>query len=101
MAGWYYTASQDFETFRRLMRPDMIWGDFIIRLAAILQEFYEELITGKRPKLALMAPPQHGKSWSVTDFIAWCAGKLRQWRTIFASKGYVEKTIGRRWRRRK
>jgi hypothetical protein len=35
--------------------------------------------------LALMAPPQHGKTEQVTDFIAWIAGKKPEWKTIFAS----------------
>ena len=40
---------------------------------------------GERPKLALMAPPQHGKTEQVTDFIAWVAGKEPDLKTIFAS----------------
>ena len=40
------------------------------------QQFYEDLIAGKRTKLALMAPPQHGKSKAVNDFIAWLAGEM-------------------------
>jgi hypothetical protein len=39
----------------------------------------------KRPKLAIEMPPQHGKSWSAEDFIAWIAGKQRSWKTIYAS----------------
>jgi hypothetical protein len=84
-AAYHTLAANDFATFRRCMRPDMVWGSFTIALAEILQEFYEDLKDGKRPKLALMSPPQHGKSWAVTDFIAWIAGKLPDWRTIFAS----------------
>jgi hypothetical protein len=40
---------------------------------------------GKRPKLVLQAPPQHGKSRMVTDFISWAAGKNPDLSTIFAS----------------
>ena len=40
---------------------------------------------GERPKMAIMAPPQHGKSWAATDFIAWVAGKNPNVKTIFAS----------------
>src|SRR5262249_22103341 len=38
-----------------------------------------------RPKLVLMAPPQHGKTDQITDFIAWVVGKLPELKTIFAS----------------
>ena len=50
-----------------------------------LQRFYRSLINGERPKLVLMAPPQHGKTEQVTDFIAWVAGKQPDLKTIFAS----------------
>ena len=50
-----------------------------------LQRFYHRLKKGERPKLALMAPPQHGKTEQVTDFIAWVAGKEPDLKTIFAS----------------
>ena len=49
------------------------------------QRFYHRLKKGERPKLALMAPPQHGKTEQVTDFIAWVAGKEPDLKTIFAS----------------
>jgi hypothetical protein len=42
-----------------------------------LQRFYEDMLAGRRPKLAIMAPPQHGKSWAATDFAAWVAGATR------------------------
>jgi hypothetical protein len=50
-----------------------------------LQWFYEDLIAGNRPKLALEAPPQHGKSAAVEDFMAWVAGKNPDLKTIFCS----------------
>ena len=50
-----------------------------------MQRFYRDLTEGRRPKLALMAPPQHGKSWTVWDFIAWIAGKHPSSKTIFGS----------------
>jgi predicted phage terminase large subunit-like protein len=58
------------------------WTDCI---EAALQNFYEDLMAGRRPKLAIMAPPQHGKSWAPTDFTAWVAGKNPDFKTIFAS----------------
>ena len=84
--GQYYDrARNDFATFRQLMRPNMLWGWWIEEVARELQRFYRDLTEGRRPKLALMAPPQHGKSWTVRDFIAWIAGKQPNMKTIFAS----------------
>jgi hypothetical protein len=62
-------ARDSFRYFRKLMRPD------IDEIADHLQQFYYDLIAGKRPKLALMTGPQHGKSWAVADFAAWAAGQ--------------------------
>jgi predicted phage terminase large subunit-like protein len=42
-------------------------------------------VAGKRPKLAIMTPPQHGKSWAAEDFISWLAGKHPDRKTIYAS----------------
>jgi predicted phage terminase large subunit-like protein len=74
-----------FWAFRRYMRPNMKVGWWQYDVANELQRFYYKLIVGKRPILTLMAPPQHGKTEQVTDFIAWLAGKRPQLKTIFAS----------------
>jgi hypothetical protein len=50
-----------------------------------LQTFYDAFENGKRPKLAIQLPPQHGKSWSAEDFAAWLAGKRPDLKTIYAS----------------
>lgn len=81
----YDLAREDFALFRRLIRPKMIWGWWTEEVARQLQRFYNEWSWGKRPKLALQAPPQHGKSWSATDFIAWTAGRQPDKKTIFGS----------------
>jgi len=78
-------ARDSFYAFRRMVRPGMLRGWFVESVELELQRFYKELAAGKRPQLALMAPPQHGKSWAVTDFIAWAIGKNPDWKTIFAS----------------
>ena len=54
-------------------------------VARHLQQFYEDFVAGKRPKLVLSSPPQHGKSMMMVDFIAWIAGKNPRLQTIFAS----------------
>jgi hypothetical protein len=79
------TTQSDFGQFRQYIRPRMLWGWWTEEAARRLTRFYEDFAAGKRPKLALMAPPQTGKSWMVTDFIAWCAGKNPDKKTIFGS----------------
>jgi predicted phage terminase large subunit-like protein len=74
-----------FWTFRRRIRPTMKLGWWQHEVANELQRFYHGLINGERPKLVLMAPPQHGKTEQVQDFTAWVAGKQPNLKTIFAS----------------
>jgi predicted phage terminase large subunit-like protein len=74
-----------FWAFRRYIRPRMTCGWWQHELADELQRFYRSLINGERPKLVLMAPPQHGKTEQVTDFLAWIAGKRPDLKTIFVS----------------
>jgi predicted phage terminase large subunit-like protein len=74
-----------FWMFRRYIRPTMKCGWWQLEVADELQRFYRSLIKGERPKLVLMAPPQHGKTEQVTDFLAWIAGKRPDLKTIFAS----------------
>lgn len=74
-----------FLTFRRTVNPKAKWGWWQIEVAGVLQQFFEDLKAGKRPKLVIQAPPQHGKSVQIIDFIAWLAGRDPDNRTIYAS----------------
>jgi hypothetical protein len=76
---------QNFGLFRREIRPHMIWGWWTQEVAWQLHRFYNDMVAGRRPKLAISSPPQHGKSWAATDFIAWVAGKQPDRKTIFGS----------------
>jgi len=78
-------ARKNFLAFRRKIRPNMLVGWWIEEVAGHLQQFYDEMMDGKRPKLAITAPPQTGKSWTVTDFIAYVAGRNPERKTIFGS----------------
>jgi hypothetical protein len=78
-------AREKFFHFRRLIRPQMIWGWWPVVVSMELQKFGMDFEAGRRPKLAIMAPPQHGKSWAATDFVAWTAGRSPERKTIFAS----------------
>ena len=59
-------------------------GSWIGKISRI-NAFYENFVAGKGPKLALMAPPQHGKSRAAEDFIAWVAGRNPDLKIIYAS----------------
>jgi hypothetical protein len=61
---------------------DQWWTD---EVSEHFQQFYKDLLDGKRPKLALMTPPQHGKSKAVNDFVAWLAGVNPDLKVIFSS----------------
>jgi len=74
-----------FWVFRRCIHPTMKCGWWQHEVADELQRFYRSLLNGERPKLVLMAPPQHGKTDQVKDFIAWFAGKRPDLKTIFAT----------------
>jgi hypothetical protein len=84
--GWKKVrGGVSFAEYRQIVRPDMLWGWWTELVALELEAFYVRMVRGQRPKLALMAPPQHGKSWAATDFITWVAGKNPDLKTIFTS----------------
>jgi predicted phage terminase large subunit-like protein len=53
--------------------------------AEALERFFEDLLAGRRPKLILQTPPQHGKSHMIRDFVAWCLGRMPDLRVAYAS----------------
>ena len=63
-------ARESFAVFRRTIRPGMLWNPFVGQLTRELQKFHTAFVAGKRPKLAMMTPPQHGKSLAAEDFSA-------------------------------
>lgn len=81
----YELARRDFAHYRTLIHPKMKRGWFQDDAAKHLQQFYEDYIAGKRPVLILSAPPQHGKSELIVDFVSWMAGKRPDDRAIYAS----------------
>ena len=46
--------------------------------------FWEDFRAGRKPVMLLMTPPQHGKSLSVIDFIAWAWAKTQSLRVIYS-----------------
>ena len=84
-ASAYALAREHFFRFRQLIQPNIIWNWWTREVSDHLEQFYYDMLDGLRPQLALMAPPQHGKTKLVTDFIAWLGGMQPDWRTIYAS----------------
>jgi predicted phage terminase large subunit-like protein len=78
-------ARDSFLSYRKLINPKDKWGWWQEEIAQELQQFFNDLISGKRPKLVIQAPPQHGKSVQIIDFISWLAGKDPELRTIYTS----------------
>jgi hypothetical protein len=78
-------AREDFWVYRQLIDSAFLQSWWQKHAALYLQRFYNDIEAGKRPKLVLQAPPQHGKSRMVTDFITWAAGKNPDLSTIFTS----------------
>jgi len=78
-------ARRSFWAYRQFMNRSLVRGWWQKDAARHLQQFYEDLTAGRRPKLIIQAPPQHGKSDTVVDFIAWLSGKNPDLRTIYAS----------------
>jgi predicted phage terminase large subunit-like protein len=82
-----FEARKSFWAFRRWMNPGMILGWWQYEVALELQRWYEDYKAGKRPYLVLSAPPQHGKSMQMVEFLAWLAGQDPDMRQIYASYG--------------
>ena len=78
-------ARSSFWEYRTLINTNLKRGWWQQEIADKLQQFYDDLMSGQRPKLVIQAPPQHGKSIQIIDFISWLAGKLPEYRTIYTS----------------
>lgn len=80
-------AREDFYAYRKFMDPTLIDGWWQQEVARELELFYDDWVDGKKPVLVLMAPPQHGKTKQVVDFISWCSGHHPNTKSIYASYG--------------
>lgn len=76
---------ESFWKYRQYINHKLVIGWWQRDLAIHLQQFYEDFKNGNRPILVIEAPPQHGKSTSVIDFISWASGKEPNIRFGFAS----------------
>jgi predicted phage terminase large subunit-like protein len=78
-------SRQSFWAYRQYMRPKLKMGWFHRQVAHDLQAFGEALMRGEAPILLIQAPPQHGKTWAVIDFVSWLAGKDPDRQAIYSS----------------
>jgi predicted phage terminase large subunit-like protein len=78
-------ARESFWEYRKLLNRKLKTGWWQEEIARQLQCYYEDLVNGLKPKLVIQAPPQHGKSTQILDFVGWLAGKNPDLRTIYTS----------------
>lgn len=83
---WEKESRENFYAFRQYMGGQKFKkGWFHRTLSCELQQFYVDLKSHQRPVLIIEAPPQHGKSRSVSEFLAWLMGKMPDLAIIYAS----------------
>lgn len=81
-----FEARESFYAYRRYINGRSFKiGWWVEEVCGNLQKFYEKLVAGEKPILIIQAPPQHGKSVSIIDFLSWLAGKNPDLKTIFSS----------------
>src|SRR5262245_47927891 len=78
-------SREAFWSYRRYLNPRMHVGWWQREVALELHRFWLEYKAGRRPKLLLQSPPQHGKSYTIIDFMSWIIGHNRDLRIIFTS----------------
>lgn len=78
-------ARRSLWAYRQYIHPKLILNWWQRDACAALQQFYLDLVNGQRPKMLIQAPPQHGKSMMIVDFISWVSGHNADLRTIYAS----------------
>ena len=78
-------SRDSFWSYRQYINPRMIKGWWQRQVALELHRFWLEYKLGRRPKLLLQSPPQHGKSTMVIDFLSWIAGHDPSLKMIFSS----------------
>jgi predicted phage terminase large subunit-like protein len=83
--GMAEQARRNFWAYRQFVHRNLKRGWFQREIANHLQRFYADLKAGKKPKLVIQSPPQHGKSETVVDFISWVAGQNPDVKVIYTS----------------
>jgi predicted phage terminase large subunit-like protein len=80
-----HEARDSFAAYRRFLWPHLKESWFQDDMAARLQRFFHQLDAGERPKLVIEAPPQHGKTSTIVEFVTWVLGKRPDLKTFYSS----------------
>ena len=78
-------ARMSFWAYRQMLSPSMIIGWWQREVSRELMEFWRAWQAGERPVLLITAPPQHGKSRQIVEFISWVSGQNPDTKTVYAS----------------
>lgn len=79
MARARQESRRDFYCFRQFLNGShFVKSDWQKLACRDLMVFTDLLFAGKRPKLVIEAPPQHGKSRMVVEYLAWVLGKYKE-----------------------
>ncbi|MCK5600793.1 phage terminase large subunit [Candidatus Pacearchaeota archaeon] len=83
---WVVKSRTSFYHYRQFLNyPSFKKGWFPSDLSIQLQQFYNDMVAGLRPILIIEAPPQHGKSTAIIDFISWYMGRVSEIRIIYGT----------------
>lgn len=80
-----HEARGAFWAYRQYLTPAIKRGWWQREIAGHLQQFKDDLLAGLAPMLVIQAPPQHGKSFQVIEFLSWLVGHDPDLRCIYAS----------------
>ena len=70
------SARTSLTDFIKVTKPDYLFGWFNRELCAVLEQFLQDVIDKKSPRLIIKAPPRHGKSEAVSiRFPAYALGR--------------------------
>ena len=75
----------DFYAYRNHLDKKLKDGWWQRDIAMHLSEFKRAYFAGEAPRLVIQAPPQHGKSVQIVDFISWITGLDPSTKCIYAS----------------
>src|SRR5262252_514652 len=79
-------SRESFWAFRQYINyPRLVRGWWTREVALELHRFWNDYSRGRRPKLLIQSPPQHGKSTAIIDWMAWVIGQKPELKLIFAS----------------
>lgn len=82
---WALESRASLWAYRQYIDPTLVKGWWVAYMSQEMQDFFQRMKQGQRPKLMVEAPPQHGKSRGLIDAISWAMGDNPMLKTIYAS----------------